>query len=382
MDYYDIVKDAIAQLENAQLSKVTTDNLKPAEILERARVRPTDTVKEDPVAIWVKSDASTIQFGTLGNFSMITGKAKSKKSFTLCMLVAAAIEGSQYEDGPFTIRLPSGKHRILYFDTEQGKYRVWKSISRVCRMAGIHDSTYLEYYDLRGYEPKQRVDAINSALNENNPQKDIGLVIVDGCRDLIHDINDPKDATKLATLILQWTANNDLHLITVLHQNKGDNNARGHVGTEMINKAETVISVEVDKQDKRVSIVNPTECRDMDFPGFAFTINPDGLPELLSDYELNAKGTTAKKMFDPNQYPPESHHKILKEIFRLGDISSRDEYIQQTKNGWSSMGLTIGDSAAKQAIAYWRQMGWADNITKQGQKAVYQYKYKVGGSGG
>jgi hypothetical protein len=46
------------------------------------------------------------------------------------------------------------------------------------------------------------------------------------------------------------------------------------------------------------------------------------------------------------------------------------------------MGLTIGDSAAKQAIAYWRQMGWADNITKQGQKAVYQYKYKVGGSGG
>jgi hypothetical protein len=221
--------------------------------------------------------------------------------------------------------------------------------------------------------------AISEALNGKNSQKDIGLVIVDGSRDLIHDINDPKDATKLATLFLQWTANNDLHLITVLHQNKGDNNARGHVGTEMINKAETVISVEVDKQDKSVSIVTPTECRDIEFPGFAFTINSDGLPELLPDYELNSKGTTAKKSFDPFQYPPESHHRIIGEIFRLSNIQSEAEYISQIRVGWGAFGITIGISAAKLVKAYWAKMGWVTNRAKQGGKPNYQYQNSVGG---
>jgi len=237
----------------------------------------------------------------------------------------------------------------------------------------------LEYYDLRGYDTQTRVEMIDYRLNEGNPAKDIGLVVVDGCRDLVHDFNDPKDATKLATHFLQWTANNGLHLITVLHQNKADNNARGHVGSELTNKAESVMTVEVDKQDKAVSIVEPAQCREIDFAGFAFTVNADGLPELLPDYEMGKGATGKKKAFDPYQYPPETHHKVLTQVFSAGDINSRDEYIQQTKVGWGAMGETIGDNSAKLAMGYWHQMGWATNAAKAGKKAVYQYQNKGGG---
>jgi hypothetical protein len=377
-----IINDAVNQVEAAPPSQVSPDNQTPAELLNAARVRPTDTIDADPVILWVKGEPNPVEFGTLGNFSMITGKAKSKKTFTICLAIAPAIDGSQYNIGPFVCELPPHKRRVVYFDTEQGRHRVWKALHRVCRMAGIPNPPDLEYYDLRGYDTQTRVAMIDFALNEGNPAKDIGLVVVDGCRDLVHDFNDPKDATKLATHFLQWTQNNMLHLITVLHQNKADNNARGHVGSELTNKAETVMTVEVDKQDKAVSIVEPAQCREIDFAGFAFTINETGLPELLPDYEMGKGSPGKKKAFDPYQYPPETHHKVLTQVFNAGDINSRDEYIQQTKVGWGAMGETIGDNSAKLAMGYWHQMGWATNAAKAGKKAVYQYQNKGGGLGG
>lgn len=367
-----IVSDALKAAETAQISQISPENMTPAELLERARVRPTETIEADPVAIWMQSDERNIPFGTLGNFSMITGKAKTKKSFTLCLAVAPAVYGSHFNSGPFISALPPEKPRIVYFDTEQGRHRVWKSVKRVCRMAGIDDPPSLEYYDLRGFETGQRVSMIDWYLKDGNPEKDIGLVIVDGCRDLVHDFNDPKEATALATHLMQWTADAQCHLITVLHQNKGDTNARGHVGTELTNKAETVITVELDGKDKKVSVVEARECREEGFNGFAFMVNESGLPEVLANYEIGSKGPGVKKQFDVHSYPPETHKKVIETIFSNGPINGRDQYIQQTRSGWGTMIPTPGESAAKLAMAYWEQMGWVKNIASKGSKAIYQ----------
>ena len=52
---------------------------------------------------------------------------------------------------------------------------------------------------------------------------------------------------------MQWTDDRQIHIHTILHQNKGDENARGHIGTELNNKAETVLLVEKDKNDCDIS---------------------------------------------------------------------------------------------------------------------------------
>jgi len=373
-----IVKNGVQQAESVNPSTVSPGKINYDEMYKAARVRPTDTIEADPVVIWVKDEPSPVQFGTLGNFSMITGKAKSKKSFTLCLAVAPAIDGSQYNVGPFDVKLPADKPRVLYFDTEQGKYRVWKAIKRVCRMAGVENPPQIEYFDLRNFNTHERVEFIRLTLNDRNPQKDIGLVIIDGCRDLIHDINDPKDATQIATLLMQWTANNGLHIITVLHQNKGDNNARGHVGTELINKAETVISVEVDKDDTSVSIVKPEQTRAEGFNGFAFNINADGLPQLLPDYELNGKAAASKKAFNPFDYQPETHHGVLSKVFATGPIKALSDYIEALKIEWLANGVKLADNTAKLCKSYYQKMGWVTNKSEPGKKAVYEYQNKDG----
>ena len=90
---------------------------------------------------------------------------------------------------------------------------------------------------LRKYTPEQRIRIVEQAIY-NTPE--IGLVIIDGIRDMVYDINSPSESTRIISKLMQWTDDRQIHIHTILHQNKGDENARGHIGTELNNKAETV----------------------------------------------------------------------------------------------------------------------------------------------
>ena len=75
---------------------------------------------------------------------------------------------------------------------------------------------------------------------------------------------------------MKWSGDINCHICSVLHENKTDTSLRGHLGTELQNKAETVISVS--KSGNDVKII-PKFTRNEEFDGFYFKINADGLPE-------------------------------------------------------------------------------------------------------
>lgn len=63
--------------------------------------------------LWVNDAA----IATLGNFSASTGKAKSRKTFNVSAIVAAALRNKTVLS--YRARLPEEKRRILYIDTEK-----------------------------------------------------------------------------------------------------------------------------------------------------------------------------------------------------------------------------------------------------------------------
>lgn len=86
--------------------------------------------ERQPEIIMVKG----VCIGTLGNFSASTGKAKSKKTFNLSAIVAAALC-----DRPvlcYTASLPENKRNILYVDTEQSAYHCQKVMKRIHPASG------------------------------------------------------------------------------------------------------------------------------------------------------------------------------------------------------------------------------------------------------
>ena len=141
--------------------------------------------------------------GTLGNFSASIGKAKSKKTFNVSAIVAAALKNGTVLR--YMAELSDGKRKVLYVDTEQSPYHCLKVMKRILRMADLpddRDNESLEFLALRKYTPGQRIRIVEQAIY-NTP--DIGLEIIDGIRDMVYDINSPSESTHIISKLMQWT---------------------------------------------------------------------------------------------------------------------------------------------------------------------------------
>ncbi|SNV42971.1 Uncharacterised protein [Chryseobacterium taklimakanense] len=280
------------------------------EELEQHRILVTDEIPEPEIAIKMFIDENPDDhaiIGTLGNFSVLTGKAKSKKTFAIGILTA-----SLFSEKPimrtFQGCLPTDQNKVIYFDTEQGKWHVQRSLKRICRLAGITDDNRFSVYGLRS-EPTDRRLALIEAKIYNT--ENLGFVVIDGVRDITFDINDPKEASDIAGRFLKWTEERNIHIITILHQNKGDSNARGHLGTELINKAETVLAVER-ANNSDVSVVTPTQTRNKEPEPFAFEIDQHGLPFKARVPENDRE---SKQKFTPDMVTEEQLEKLFFEVF-------------------------------------------------------------------
>lgn len=64
---------------------------------------------------------------------------------------------------------------------------------------------------------------------------------------------------------MRWSSYYELHIHTVLHLNKGDDNTRGHIGTELNNKAETILQISKNIENGRISEVRAMHIRDKEF---------------------------------------------------------------------------------------------------------------------
>lgn len=348
------------------------DEHRLSDILLASQIKATDIYETPPQIIWI--DNSTI--ATLGNFSASTGKAKSKKTFNVSALVAASLAGKQVLN--YRAHLPEGKQRILYVDTEQSRFHCRSVLERILRLAGLPTTTdpeNLDFFCLREYSPSVRVEVIDYALRQN---KGYGLVIIDGIRDMVYDINSPGESTRIISKLMQWTDDRQIHIHTILHQNKGDENARGHIGTELNNKAETVLLVEKDKGNSDISHVSAMHIRAMDFEPFAFRINDRALPELAEGYKQEARkpGRPVEEKFDPHKDISEQQHRIaLEAVFGLKEEYGYKELEEALIKVYPTVGIKLNHQKAVTLITMLRnkRMVVQENGRKYSFKPDFHY---------
>jgi|TARA_R110002153_G_scaffold216051_1_gene368677 RecA-family ATPase len=232
------------------------------------RIKSSDSIKESEYLLRI----GAVNKFSKGNISGWIGLAKSKKTFALTMFVSALVGGLKLFD-TFNANTSA---TVLYIDTEQSPADVQKITRRVKKMVGNEDKLFM--YGLRPLSPKQRIKAIQILLEKHK----VDVLVIDGVRDLLMDINNAVESTEVMTLLMRWSFDYDLHIATVLHQNKGDGNSRGHIGTELNNKSEAILRVTKDETDSSVSWIEEVFGRGKGFDKFSFYVNENGLPEVVS----------------------------------------------------------------------------------------------------
>ena len=236
-----------------------------------------------------------------GNVSTVVGLAKSRKTFLTAAVASGFLSSCDFLgfDTPAT-----GK--VVYIDTEQARAHVHKVARRILRSIGLptdHNHDKLVVAALRELTPDQRREATGEILRRYKPD----LLILDGVADLCNDPNDLHESEALTCELMRWSSEYDNHILCVLHSNPGGEKARGHLGSALLRKSETVMLV---KADGDTSVVSPQYCRNEPFTEFAFQINASGLPELC--------GIPA----------PQPKENVFAEIMEAGKVYAHSELIE------------------------------------------------------
>lgn len=211
-----------------------------------------------------------------GELVAVTGKAKSGKTYLNSILMAAA--GSSDKAILDIRRVREKPLRVVWIDTEQSADSTHEILrDRIGVMTGIgaSDETY-HVFNLRQVRWQDRMTLVLSAIAVCMPD----LVIFDGIRDVVGDINNYEEAQNTIGQLLKMASEYKTCIVCVLHQNKAaeDKTLRGALGTELQNKSFETYECKKDSET-RIFTIQQTATRKYDMPNkIRFCVNQDGLP--------------------------------------------------------------------------------------------------------
>ncbi len=206
-----------------------------------------------------------------GDLQAMTGKLKNGKSFACSCLETAMLTGNF-----MGFEATKDNIRILHVDTEQSAATIVKRAKTVHSMCDWPVDANNERYrtvSLRECSSGERLGKIVEAIEQFEPD----FVFIDGIRDLLGNINDETESSSLINALLRICSEYNVGIMCVLHENKANEDMRGHLGTELGNKCSEIFKVKRDRATNIIS-VEQTFCRNESIEKWAFSI-VDGTPQ-------------------------------------------------------------------------------------------------------
>lgn len=318
-----------------------------------------DLINESLVPQGVEIPKPELIFG-LGDIPMFTKKS-------LSVLKGPAKVGKTTVTAWLTAQVIRDNINVLWIDTEQGMYYASRTQHWVLRIAGLEKCSFLNMYDLKIHNPVKRIEIIESLIKREL----FDMIILDGIRDLVFDINSPEEATNITGSLMRWADAHDCHILSIIHQNKGSDHARGHLGTELINKSETVIKVV--KGDDNIVMCEPEFTRGMPFEMFGFDRDVYGIPHLVTVQKKVNTGESNSRKITPTDIPKTQHIEILLTAFNGVEEVSYGDLQNDISAAFGNFGVDLGVNKIKTFISWYTQ----NNVLEKTKKIANKTYYKI-----
>jgi len=145
------------------------------------------------------------------------------------------------------------RYAVVYVDTERNlSDQLPYALQQIQLKAGYQIEDHPENFDyisLLEFGREERFDMLNVYLEYIRQRYNHHVFIVlDVITDCIFNFNDTKDSMKLIDMLNQSINHYDVTFLCLIHENPGSTDkARGHLGTEILNKASTVLQIGFEK---------------------------------------------------------------------------------------------------------------------------------------
>lgn len=231
-----------------------------------------------------KISKSTIEFGEPilyrlnekvifpNSITVIQGKSgvhKSRLVQHLCSTFISDKSKSVFENDLLGFKTNKSAF-VVYIDTERSVSEQFPAAIQDIKLNAnykIEDEVEsLDFYSVIEINRKLRTKAIEAIIEQIKTKTDRHIVaVLDVTTDLIGDFNSVDDSMALIDFMNECINEFDISFIVLIHENPGfqTEKARGHLGTELMNKATTQLSIKEDSEinDTKYYKISYLKCR-------------------------------------------------------------------------------------------------------------------------
>lgn len=207
------------------------------------RLKITDRTPIPPPVVVIRMRGEIIS--TEGNVTTISGHAKGGKSAFTGVLLAGAIAEGEYDGFPDVEVSPNHGKAVLHFDTEQARHKHQKNLKTILKRVNAETCPEnLMSFNIREEEP-EKYRAITNEIADAAFRKfnGIHLIVIDGIADYIKDVNDAAESNAIVKYVEDLAIRYATAVIVIVHLNPGTGKERGHLGSQLQRKSESVLSV-------------------------------------------------------------------------------------------------------------------------------------------
>lgn len=244
--------------ETTTATQATTDagQKSPAALLAQALAVEIDPTNPPPPAEPRFTVAGRVVC-TAGNLTALTARAKTGKTAVLQAFTAAAIvadkRGNLAADTLGIESAPPEGKAVIMIDTEQAPDDACAGTNRALSRAGLRPDEkpeWLRVFTMAGQSFADLQGVLPALLEHLSATHDgIHVVMIDGVADLVANVNEPKDASALCTMLHGLAIRHACPIIGVIHSNEGresDDIARGWLGKQLRRKSESNLQLKRD----------------------------------------------------------------------------------------------------------------------------------------
>lgn len=192
--------------------------------------------------------------GTINVLQGRKGVHKSRITEILCSLLLSG-QGQAHQIG-FEAQTDTDAFNVLYVDTERNLADQFPAaIQRIKALAGFEmtaDVPRFDFISLIEVPRAERFEALRDYLETFRKQNQGHLFIVlDVLTDCVENFNDPRASLQLVDFMNVLVNQYDVTFLAVIHENPNDGGkARGHLGTEVVNKASQVMQIGFERDSR------------------------------------------------------------------------------------------------------------------------------------
>lgn len=237
-------------IPESDLAAVTSDIVKVVNTRDQIR----EMIKEDirysnPI---IERDGQGIIY--MNTINVLQGKAGVHKSRLMELFCSCILSNKLSDDFVgFNKYGFSIIFTLLYVDTERNtKDQFPIALQKIIRKAGYYVDSQpdnFDYISMIEIQRENRLDVLKLYIEKLRKTNDGHIVIVlDVITDLISNFNDPRESMKLIDYMNSLINTHNVTFLCIVHENPSSSDkARGHLGTEIMNKASLQIQIGFEK---------------------------------------------------------------------------------------------------------------------------------------